>query len=123
MGRKKEQNVIGDVELLILMLEKEWSYSKEPEWRVEVPYRILKAVNKEVDAMSRYIRSLRIKSSDHEELPLFRMVYATKQAHVLIRLAKKVLDASKEALDKETLVLALDEDEYKMMATCFLEFM
>lgn len=130
MAKDKKKNVVSDVELLIWMLQKEWICSKEPVWRVEVPAGILKACNKEIEGMTRYLRNLNINSlevenlfSDGEELPLFRVVFATKDAYVLIRVAKKLLAASKEAVDRKKLVIVLDDEEYRLVATRFFEYL
>ena len=130
MGRKKKKTALDDVELLISMLHKEWSCSKEAAWRVEVPPCILKACNKEIEMMSRYLHSFDVNSgecescnSDREAIPLFRTVCATKDAYVLIRVAKKLLNASKEALGGKRMVVVLDDEEYKLVVTRFLEYL
>lgn len=130
MGRKKKKTVLEDVELLIWMLQKEWSCSKEAVWRVEVSPCILKACNKEVERMSRYLHNLGTNSGEYEGndagcevLSLFGAVYATKDAYVLIRVAKKFLAASKEAAGRKRMVVALDDEEYKLVVTRFLEYL
>ena len=130
MGRKKEKEEIGDVELLIWMLQKEWSYSKEPVWKVEVPASILKACNKEVDKMSSYLQYLFVNgpiceegTNEVKDFPLSRAVISTKDAYVLIRVAKKLLAVSKESTDKKRLVVALDDEEYRLVTSRFLEFL
>lgn len=130
MGRKKKNGSLEDVEMLVHMLQKEWSYSKEAVWRVELPPSIIKTCNKELEGMSRYLHHLceDEKSSDAfrtegEELPLFRMVYTTKNAYVLMRVAKKLLAALREMPDREKLVVTLDEDEYRLVVTRFLEYL
>ena len=130
MGRKKKKTALDDVELLIRMLQKEWSYSREAVWRVEVSPCILKACNKEVEMMSRYLLNYDTSSgecessnADSEALPLFRAVYATKDAYVLIRVAKKLLAASKEAAGRKRIVVALDDEEYKLVVTRFWEYL
>lgn len=130
MGRKKKKATLDDVELLIRMLQKEWSCSKEAVWRVEVPPDILEACSKEVEMKSRYLlnydtNSGECESSDagSEALPLFCAVYATKDAYVLIRVAKKLLAASKEASGRKRMVVTLDDEEYKLVVTHFLEYL
>ena len=130
MGRKKKNATLEDVDLLIRMLQKEWSCSKEAVWRVELPPSIIKTCNKELEGMSRYLhrlseddKSIDAFSTEGEELPLFRMVFATKNAYVLMRVAKKLLAALREMPDREKLVVALDEDEYWLVVTRFLEFL
>ena len=130
MGRKKKNGSLEDVEMLIHMLHKEWSCSKEAVWRVELPHCIIKTCNKELEGMSRYLH--RLYDSDKgwdsfeagdEELPLFRMVFATKNAYVLMRVAKKLLSALRERPDSNKLVVTLDEDEYRLVVTRFLEYL
>ncbi len=129
MGGKKERNVIGDMELLIRLLEIEWRCSKEPVWRVELPYRVIKVYNKELDVMNQHIH--RLKEKDLEDTieiaekysDWFKMMYATKQAYVLIRTGKKLLAAAKESVEKEQLVVELDDEEYKMVASRFSEYL
>ena len=130
MGRKKKNATLEDVDLLIRMLQKEWSCSKEAVWRVELPPSIIKTCNKELEGMSRYLhrlseddKSIDAFSTEGEELPLFRMAFATKNAYVLMRVAKKLLVALREMPDREKLVVALDEDEYWLVVTRFLEFL
>ena len=128
MGRKKKKTALDDVELLIWMLQKEWSCSKEAIWRVEVPPCILKACNKEVERMSSYLHNLNSGGYDGnvagcEALSLFGAVYATKDAYVLIRVAKKLLAASKEAAGRKRMVVALDDEEYKLVVTHFWEYL
>lgn len=130
MGRKKKKTALDDVELLIRMLQKEWSYSREAVWRVEVPPCMLNACNKEIEMMSRYLHSFDVNKGEGESckaggeaLPLFHAVYATKDAHVLIRVAKKLLNAYKEATGRKKMVVALDDEEYKLVVTRFLEFL
>lgn len=130
MGRKKKKSALDDVELLIGMLQNEWSCSKEAVWRLEVPPCILKACNKEIDMMSRYLLDCDTKSGEYEgnhsgseALPLFRAVYATKDAYVLIRVAKKLLNASKVASGGKRMVVALDDEEYKLVITRFLDYL
>ena len=126
MSGINQKGLLNDVELLIQMLKIEWSCSKEPVWRLEVPKCIFKACNKELDEMTDYIHCLKEKSKEEKEgekLSLFRMVYATKKAHVLIRVAKKILEASKENSDRELLVINLDDEEYKMVTNRFSEYL
>ena len=130
MGRKKKNATLEDLDLLIKMLQKEWSCSKEAVWRVEVPPCILKACSKEIEMMSCYLHSFDVNSrecescnSDGEAIPLFRTVCATKDAYVLIRVAKKLLNASKVASGGKRMVVALDDEEYKLVVTRFLEYL
>lgn len=129
MGRESKNATLGDVERLIRMLQREWSCSKEAVWRVELPPSIIKTCNKELDGMTQYLHYLsgNDKDSDafgtEEELPLYRTVYATKRAYVLMRVAKKLLAAMREMPDKEKLVVALDEDEYRLVVSRFWEYL
>ncbi len=130
MGRNKKKTEIGDVELLIWMLQKEWSCSKEPVWKVEVPACILTACNKEVDKMSRYLHYLYVNgpiceddTNEVKDFPLSRAVISTKDAYVLIRVAKKLLAASKESVNKKQFTVALDDEEYKLVTSRFWEYL
>lgn len=128
MGRKKKNGSLEDVEMLIHMLQKEWSCSKEAVWRVELPCSIIKICNKELESMSGYLHRLCDNdkgwdSSEEEELPLVRTVFATKNAYVLMRVAKKLLAALREMSDREKLVVTLDEDEYRLVVSRFLEYL
>lgn len=130
MGRNKKKTEIGDVELLIWMLQKEWSCSKEPVWKVEVPACILKACNKEVGKMSRYFQYLYVNglicedgTNEVKDFPLSRAVISTKDAYVLIRVAKKLLAASKESVNKKQFIVALDDEEYKFVTSRFWEYL
>jgi len=130
MGRKKKNTTLEDVDLLIKMLQKEWSCSKEAVWRVELPPCIIKTCNKELEGMSRYLHRLYDSDkgwdffeAEDEELPLFRMVFATKNAYVLMRVAKKLLSTLRERPDSNKLVVTLDEDEYRLVVTRFLEYL
>lgn len=129
MGRKKKNAILEDVDQLIRMLQKEWECSKEAVRRVEVPPCIIKACNKELEGMAIYLNSLSedgryhdTSYADGEELPLFRAVYATKDAYVLMRVARKLLDAFREMPDRKKLVVTLDEDEYRKVVTRFQEY-
>ena len=123
MERVRKKATLDDVALLIKMLQKEWGCSKEAVWRVEVPPCILETCKKEIEGMSRYLQDLSENGGENEELPLFRRVYATKDAYVLIRVAKKLLTASKEAEGRKKLVISLDEEEYRLVVTRFLEYL
>lgn len=130
MGRNKKKTEISDVELLIWMLQKEWSCSKEAVWRVEFPRSILKACNEEIEGMTRYLQCLHEIDEktaeiflEGEEFPLSSALIVTKDAYVLIRVAKKLLTAAKESADGKRLVLALDDEEYRLVASKFMEYL
>ena len=130
MGRKKKNGTLGDLEMLLHLLQREWKCSKEAVWRMELPKSIIKICNKELERESRYLQHLSDSDKgwnpceeEGEELPLLRMVYATKNAYVLMRVAKKLVTALTEMPDRSKLVVMLDEDEYRLVVTRFLEYL
>lgn len=123
MLKRKKSELLIDMEVLLYLLQDEWMQSRETTIEIAVSRSILTPCIDEVQNMRRYIdylmtEHLAADSEGAEESPLVSM-YATRSTCVLLRVAKKILEAAKERSDQHSLILKLDAEEYKLLKTRF----
>lgn len=120
LAEKEAAELYKDVSYLVDALEGEWAKSKEGKKQVLVSKATLSAYTEDMKEMTD--ASSRMLNSEHSDLSFRDSMELVKQNYIMLRIAKKLVAASKASNRAERFEVLFDKEEYRYFVECYPEY-
>lgn len=120
LTEKEAAELYKDVSYLVDALESEWAKSKEGKKKVQVSKETLSAYTEDMKEMTE--AGTRMINSEHSDLSFRDSMELVKQNYIMLRIAKKLVAASKASNRAERFEVLFDKEEYRYFVECYPEY-
>lgn len=120
LTEKEAAELYKDVSYLTDALKDEWAKSKEGKKKVLVSKATLSAYTEDMEEMTD--ASTRMLNSEHSDLSFRDSMELVKQNYIMLRIAIKLVAASKASNRAERFEVLFDKEEYRYFVECYPEY-